>query len=913
MSSPIPEHGETFDDTNPDVDTVCTICFAEFLDIDDLNIHLEQMHKTSKSYTLIACPFCESAYPDCEKFCYHLRDEHLIFFKRCKYCSKIFTDARKQRDHEKKHKTSIKSLVSCSQCPLTFTNTTELQSHEFEEHAKNTDGVVLKAFYSHLASVLNINFTTFLSNIDTDQPFHCLQCNFNSYDMYAYIKHLQTLECRSIACDDCGNIYKYRKGLQNHYNKSCSNAKGDYVVCQECKKSLKKSVYKEHAKKCKIFKCVICNIIFDTMVQLSNHQSREHPLSIEIKHCGLCSRECVGTLALRKHIERTHKDDFHLYKYMCKECKEVFKHPQKLFAHYFMKHKELEPYTCKICNQKFRIRKKFTLHIKLNHKSVGFVEFDENYHVYFIETKSDNPFIPTSLINDESFGVNMPGITTLLKKSKYKKNNHKTNKFPNKDKSKSNTVKALRERVNENSEIQLTSDMPTETEGNITEGNTTDVEPKPKLKRKYKNSNLPSKRTKPDDYIVLDTSEDDEPLLNLKNKQPRKKKSFKNDKTRFTCDICNKYCYTYQNYHNHMSSHSKNDVHTCIKCSRVFKSNTELDEHMKAEHSSSKLTEYLKNILEKRRMSERTDSELTLSEKFQRTIKKVKLDHFSTSAKIKALENGQSVKNFIESFTPEERTEKQITINNSVIVRAINTPFYRQPVIKMKKFEAKEEVTTTKLAMPVKCARDNVKVNVTVKLVQGPVQSNFFIGTEEPKHDDKCSDTFNDNYESDINDTTDIIPDVAGEVMIENEEPIKPEEEEEKKPVPQKIVINNIPKDYKDISIAHLLPEAPFFKIVKVNKILEQEDEKKKREKEKLETEKIELPNGTKLVTVNPLAHLLGDAEVEEVMKPLKNKYYKPKQKDFENILKKALFDLENCPKSKQNRKKNKGKAKAKE
>lgn len=883
MSSPNQNSVESFD-CPADTDTVCTICFAEFLDTDDLNIHLEQMHKTSKAYTLMPCQFCNSAYADCDLFCQHLRDDHVTQFKCCKYCSKIFIDARNLRDHEKKHTKLSKNLLSCSQCPITFTNASELQNHEFEEHPNQLDGVVLKGFYPHLSSVLNINFTTFISNIDSDQAFTCLQCDFSSYDMYAYIKHLLTQNCRSMACNTCGNIYRYRKGLQSHF-RTCA-VDDCYTVCKECKKCIKKSVYKEHLKNCKSFKCIICNIIFDTMDELSVHQSKDHPLSVEIKHCGLCSRECVGTVALRKHIERTHKDDFHLYKYMCKECKELFKHPQKLFAHYFMKHKDLQPYTCKICDQKFRIRKKFTLHIKLEHKSIGYVEFDDNYHVYFVENKSENPFVPTSLINDESFGVNLPGISALIKKSKEKEN-----------KPKRKSSKVLKEKVDENIESTLISDVPTETEGNITEGIITDVETKNNLKRKYKKNDSPSKRLKKDDYITLDSSEDDEPLQNLKNKQPKKRKSYKSDKTRFTCNICNKYCYTYQNYHNHMSLHSESEKHTCVKCSRVFKTNNKLEEHMKTEHSSSKLTEYLKNILEKRKMNKKTDSELSMSEKFQRTIKKVKIDHFSTAAKVKPLENGQSAKNFIESFTPDE---KNIIINNSVIVKAINTPFYRQPVIKLKKFEPKDELQKVGLAMPVKCPQDNVKVNVTVKLVQGPVQSNFFIHTE-PKYDEKYSDPGDDNYESDINDSTDI-PDVADEVMIEVEEPPKPIEEP-KAAVPHKVVINNIPKNYEEISIAHLVPEAPYFKIVKVNQILKQDEEQKK---EQLDAEEdIKLPDGTKLVTVNPLAHLLGDKPVEEVLKPPPGKQYKPKVRNIEDVLKKALFKLDNVSKRKPNRKKN--------
>lgn len=889
MESTIDDDVEIIDDTIADPETTCAVCSAEFIDAEDLKIHVQQVHPARQSQpagTLKPCPFCDSCFPDSEVLCFHLRDHHLDCLKSCKHCSKVFTNSQRLWDHEKKH-TSKKNKISCSQCDELFNNNAELEKHEYQNHANNLDGVVLKDEVPLLSSILNMSFTAFINCTISRNAFSCVQCEYSTYDVDAYISHLRAENCRSVTCNMCGHVYKNRKSLHSHLSKN-NTCPRDVEKCTECYKYVKVESYSRHVKSCKskkpndLIKCSICSLTFELISELSDHQSQEHPLSIEVKHCKLCSRECVGTIALRKHLERTHKEDFHLYKYMCKECQDVFKHPQKLFAHFFMKHKDLEPYTCKICDKKFRIRKKFTLHIKLIHNSIGFVEFDENYNVFFTEKKSEKPFIPKSLIYSVSLGIDLPTLKTLMNKQKYDKKELKAKDIEDNENSKTLTVRKLRtlakKKKEENPENQVlteaTSEAPTDTEGNQTE-----IETKQK-KHKKKPKNVDTENKEYEDLVVLESSDDDnEPLLVLKRKHKKKRQS-KDSKNSFTCKMCDKNCYTYQNYHNHLSLHSKSEMKTCVKCSREFKSVEKLEDHMQNEHSKSQLTDYLKNLIEKRKMMEQTDRELTTSEKFQRTIKKVKLDYFSGGARLDPVNKDVSVRNFLESFTPEERNASEIILEHSVTIKAINTPFYRLPVIKMSKYEPKEEFTNTQLAMPVKCKLDDVKVNVTVKLVNAAPRNTALMESSEPE------------YEYDDEVTQDSIPEVAEEVMLENEDVPMPVRD---KPAgPHKIVIENIPKDYKDISIAHLLPEAPYFKIVKMHDMLNP-DTKKDQKKE----EEIELPNGTKLVTVNPLAHLLGGTPVEEVLQPVKNKYYKPRVTNVENVLKKALLELETGTKTK--------------
>ncbi|KAJ8704848.1 hypothetical protein PYW08_012168 [Mythimna loreyi] len=843
-----------------DVDTTCTICQAEFLDAEDLNVHLHQIHNITSAGSKL-CWFCSYYYSDLIDFAEHFRDKHLTNLFYCVHCLRAFTDEDLHRGHEKKHKRGYKSAYCCSQCSEKFSDLHNLRKHDIVHHNNNDDGIVMQPHLPYLSAILNVKAETVLVSLRTDTVYICVACSYSTGSVLQFIKHSATSKCKTLVCEKCSNVYKRRSSMRQHIHKICGK-RNVYknIECPDCNVIFNTHEFKNHKKTCKVIKCYTCNIQYNTMYELSEHQSQEHPLSVELKACTFCWKQCVGSVALQKHIDRSHKPYLHLYKYMCVYCKTPYKHPQKLFGHFFTKHKDIEPYTCNICNKTFRLRKRFTLHIKLEHKSEGYVQFDENYHVYFSDKKSENGFIPKSLFVDTE----------------------KKEPVPNTGEDSNMSL------LNMNSEISVT-----ETEGNQTE---LEAPPKPSLKRKRG----PKKRKKETDETITIESSDDETLLVVKKRSLKQlkqspqltkfssrwsKKQQMNNRKRFTCKICNKYCYTFQNYNHHMSLHSKSDFKSCIKCSKVFKSKEKLNQHIAMQHSSSKLTDTLKYMLEKRKKGESITDDLPMSEKFRRTIKKVECEEAQTSAKIKEIDNRLSVQKFIENFTPEAENKADIIINNVVTFKAVyGLP--KEPKIKMTKFEPKPTQTSTKLSMPVKFKPGPCeKAPASIKLVQ-PVP---IIHDDSQDHDYQSYDDNNYNFM----DRNDSIPEVAEEVMLEGTE-----EAPKSSYIPHKIVIPMLPAEYKDLRIAHLLPQAPYYKIVKVNEVLNKQNENVRPENPKRPD--IKLPDGTKLVNTNPLAHLLGKTPIEKVLEPLKNKYYKSKVRDFQGMLAEALSNLERpAPKKK--------------
>ncbi|XP_026747550.1 uncharacterized protein LOC113508746 [Trichoplusia ni] len=436
----------------------------------------------------------------------------------------------------------------------------------------------------------------------------------------------------------------------------------------------------------------------------------------------------------------------------------------------------------------------------------------------------------------------------------------------------------------------------TETEGNVTE-----VEKKRKQRVKRKPKPKPKPAKKKEELVNLEDSSDDEPLIAIQRRylketqkvfptEINKKEMTNVNKKRFTCNICNKYCYTYQNYNHHISLHSAKDYKKCIKCSKVFKSKEQLTQHINNDHSTSKLTETLKNLLEKRKKGQKLTDDLPMSERFRRTIKKADSVPSDSFATISTVDTGLSVKNFLENFTPEPVSKAVPEIDHTVSLKEVVGPI-REPAIKMTRFEPKPMPQSTKLQMPTRfkeCFLE--RASAIIKVVQTPVTYDEVTQTDDYDYTEAVEEQQEKN---------EAIPEVAEEIMLEGSE-----DTSKLAQIPHRIVIPNLPIEFKDIRIAHLLPQAPYYKIVKVNDVLQiQGEEHSEPEAPQPKSGTINLPDGTKFVNTNPLAHLLGEMSVEKVLEPIKNKYYKPKPKNFQGMLAEALSNLDKPPVRRRRRK----------
>ncbi|CAK1554265.1 unnamed protein product [Leptosia nina] len=791
-----------------DADTVCNICFAEFLDTEDLQTHLFQVHANNERF----CSYCVKILPDIEQFMMHIRDKHLIKMHWCKYCFRLFPDVESKLVHTKKHNYQPGMTIFCSQCSKCFDANNDITQHEYEH--ENVEGTAIYQGFSLLSSLLNMNVKEFLKSIsNTSKKFVCACCKFACRSPQKFIEHSKKATCRSLVCDICCAVYRKRRHLIQHINGH--NKKRWTNTCPKCNATFTWKGLREHKKVCYEIKCSDCHMQFESIEELTSHTSKEHVGTITVERCKFCEKQIIGKDMLKKHLQYAHKGTLHLYKYRCIDCDKLFKHPKLLFAHFFSTHKDLMPYTCKICNINFRVRKKFTLHVRLDHKSAGFVEFDENFHVYFVEKKSENPFVPKSIYFDEAI-----------------------------DDEKAKCI--------EGTDTDLTEDCTDTNDRKLTK----------KFKRKSKQ--------KPQN-IIMDSSDSDTPLLQIRRRRgPYWKTSHKNQpKPKFVCKICKKNCYTAQNFKYHMNTHKKRL--RCIKCHKTFSTDIRLKRHIVEHHSSSKLIDTLKRIQERRKA-------IVLNEPpknpFEDTLKKVHCVVTDTPAKLTLVKsNNVSVRNFYESFVP---SKEKINIESSVTMRI--TSEHKEPVITLKKCRT-DVVFYEGLKLPVEVPQCPSDTQATLKVVQGEIQraklnygdrlyKEADIATMETDHS-YCEEYFDCDQ---INgEEAKMIPEVAEEVMLSSEEPL----------LQQNIVLPNIPKVMQSIRIGTLQPQAPYYKILKIEDII---DNVAPMTAEEPNEREVKL-DGIRLVRVNPLAHLVSETAV----KHHKKRYYKPKERDIKIAMMKAM------------------------
>ncbi|CAG9577447.1 unnamed protein product [Danaus chrysippus] len=890
-----------------DEDTVCGVCQAEFLDVVDLQTHISQYHLSNRNNY---CPFCIQNFPDLEEFAFHMRNEHFASILYCKYCTRFFIDEEVLRNHEVKHQCSeLNQKICCSQCESVFDEISQVETHEFSEHRFRDDSIMLQDAYTLLSSLLNMNIKLFIQSLCENLLFDCTRCGFSTFNRSLFIEHLKKENKQCYVCDICCNVFKTKDVLSKHCNTHIytENPRKMSVPnqCKRCKKVLNTTNMRNHHKTCVDMKCGTCNLSFDSVTSYAEHAaSHSSEKTVPLQICKYCQRPLVGADVLEKHIQRQHKHELHLYKYHCKSCDKIFKHPKLLFGHFFSQHKDIKPYICNMCNISFRMRKNFTIHIKLDHKSDGSVEFDDQFYVHFTEKKSDKNKENTDgeesernelQTNDEEPKTCEEDVTII---GEYTKRNDKVaddkiDAGREKNEDVEAGVEVTVEEVDNEDSHEATRKEKTLDRVEITDidsdgksGEATDTSPVEESEKQRVTALEENEDTvKHKIYRDSDSDDSDAPLMNMKRKtlKQRRKRTTKNVSNKFTCSQCGRNCYTFQHYHRHVALHKKNEIKTCIKCHKAFRHQSQLERHIKKQHSSSKLTETLKKVMERKnnetkigeeRSKRFEDSveedgteriELIRAKTFRSTLKRVEIERASTPVTITPVTMTQddtlSAKKFIESFMPEKQ-ESSITISSCLTIKRV-TGDKRPPTIMLTKYTPETEMEIRpRLRMPVKYKDEHTQAHdVTIRVVNKEVRSNFKLNTSR-------------YHETEPGLVTEV-PGVAEEVLLDGERN-------------RSLIINDV-LNSDSIKIGHLWPQAPpYYRIVKINEV---EKSPEPEVEEFVETD-LTLPNGTKLVNVNPLSHLLGDRQLRDIRRA-RTKYYHPKVKNIAQTLAEALMKLD--------------------
>ncbi len=156
---------------------------------------------------------------------------------------------------------------------------------------------------------------------------------------------------RLFRCDICGNDFKQRHHLKNHFQSKHTNERP--FKCNICNKGFKlKHQLKIHAgihSRDKPFKCDQCGKGFRQKSHLTTH-SKVHSKDKPFK-CDQCGKGFKHKGNLKTHSEELHKNKHRPFK--CKVCNRRFKLKHQLTGHFRSDHNREWPFTCTICQKDF--------------------------------------------------------------------------------------------------------------------------------------------------------------------------------------------------------------------------------------------------------------------------------------------------------------------------------------------------------------------------------------------------------------------------------------------------------------------------------------------------------------------------------------------------------------------------------
>ncbi|XP_050303943.1 zinc finger protein 883-like [Anthonomus grandis grandis] len=341
-------------------DIQCEICQKQFLDEEDLELHVKERRLESKRYR---CCSCQKTFRDNTQLKVHARKHTGEKPFQCTICQKYFTVKGNLNKHMRIH--TGEKRYECNQCEKKFT-----QFAHLDDHLKTHSG---------------------------ERPFVCGYCQTGFKTKARLKKHERShMEGpptkKSVACPTCNIILKSNRQLSAHLETHIQNTGGP-LACGLCGKSFEHYVsLQEHRRThldCKSYFCEFCDKKFACGSHLRRHMNshsgfkpysctvckRPFPSSQNLKRhmmthtgekpydCEECGRKFHTVENLNRH-KRTHTGE---KPFACEICGRVFAHSTTAKEHYLAIHSIEKPYSCEICNSKFAISKLLYKHVRQRH------------------------------------------------------------------------------------------------------------------------------------------------------------------------------------------------------------------------------------------------------------------------------------------------------------------------------------------------------------------------------------------------------------------------------------------------------------------------------------------------------------------------------------------------------------------
>lgn len=317
----------------------CQYCNAEFLQLNDLEVHIQEQHPFQKNSR--KCIPCNKIFKNMTGYKLHLKNHNTVHHL-CKYCGRRYSSQITLKNHMKKEHSTVN--LECPVCKK-ICATTNLYEYHLKTH-------------------------------NEDKRFKCQYCPKQFLQPH-HLRHHERIHTgeRPHLCTICGLAFKLKINLNEHYAKKHNEiikivnpkfSKSAIFECTECEKTfVNRTMLKQHVvihSKDKKYTCSICGESFNVERYLKRHLKIVHA---DAQKCHLCPKEFIYDLTLKKHLCTDHNiistDTF-----PCKLCSKVFFLPSSLNTHMKI-HDEDRTLKCPQCDNCYRTEKTLQAHLNIIH------------------------------------------------------------------------------------------------------------------------------------------------------------------------------------------------------------------------------------------------------------------------------------------------------------------------------------------------------------------------------------------------------------------------------------------------------------------------------------------------------------------------------------------------------------------
>lgn len=323
----------------------CEECGKKFTLKTTLNRHFKAKHTEAgrlkfKAFKCLQCPY-ETDTKKCLIRHSYIHSEEKPFV--CRLCKRGFTCQWSLKIHLKHlHPSENAKEYKCEACKYGTNDDKRLETHRKHVHPEN--GV---------------------------KEYKCAICGYETNDKGRLNQHLRIHDnVKKFKCGHCQKFFSLKSNLKMHI-KAVHDSNKDYR-CEKCGyQTNRKDGYDKHLLVHESgirFWCKMCNLGFDCMANLKQHDKENHEVGADGKkfECKKCGTRFGQKPTLEKHYRTVHAKD---KMFKCQGCSYESTREDHVRRHASI-HQPVKPFVCLTCDAGFASAGSLSTHNKRKHSAI---------------------------------------------------------------------------------------------------------------------------------------------------------------------------------------------------------------------------------------------------------------------------------------------------------------------------------------------------------------------------------------------------------------------------------------------------------------------------------------------------------------------------------------------------------------